>query len=153
MLQLHRENTELDRLLSDFRNNNGVYLKIRFVAKQKVKSALSDKRLLLKLALHSLMESWRANPTKFNFLIHGMPTVSAISRPSVMNHQASSNYPAPHFSSYYSQNNYTENLTEIIVNGVASLYEKMVEDFANETMANAASSTDSNPAPRDPANE
>ena len=88
MLQLHRENIELDRLLSDFRNNNSVYLKIRFVAKQKVKSALSDNRQLLKLALLSLMESWRANPTKFNFLIHGMPTVSAISRPSVMNHQA-----------------------------------------------------------------
>ena len=70
--QLHRQNMGLGRLLTGFKNNNKEYLKIRFVAKQTVKSALSDKRQLLKLAFYSLMESWRANPAKFNFLIHGM---------------------------------------------------------------------------------
>ena len=96
-LQLHRQNMELGRLLTRFKNNSKEYLKIRFVAKQTVKSALSDKRHLLKLAFYSLMESWRANPTKFNFLIHGMSTVLAISKSSVMNHPGSSNYPAPAF--------------------------------------------------------
>jgi hypothetical protein len=137
-LQLHRENTELDRLLTAFKNNNSEYLKIRFVAKQTVKSALSDKRQLLKLALFSLIGSWRVNPTKFNFLIHGVSTVSAISKSSVMNHLGTP------FSSHYNQKSYTENLIEIIVNEAASLYEKMVEDFADQTMTNAAASTDSN---------
>jgi hypothetical protein len=144
MLHLHKENTELDRLLTDFRNNNSEYFKIQFVAKQTVKTALSDKRQLLKLALHSLMESWRTSPTKFNFLTHGTSTVSTISKSSVMDHPGSINYPVTPFSSHYSQNSYTENLIEIIVNGAASIYEKMVKDFTNETMANAAASTDSN---------
>jgi hypothetical protein len=37
-----------------------------------------------------------------------------------------------------------ENLIEIIVNGVSSLYNKMVRDFTNETIANADASTNSN---------
>ena len=47
-------------------------LRFRFVAKQAVKSALSDSRQLLKFAILSLIESLRTDPTKFNFLIHGM---------------------------------------------------------------------------------
>ena len=61
-----------------------------------------------------------------------------------MNHPGSSNYPAPAFSSHYSQNSYTEHLTEIIVNGAASIYEKMVKDFINDTISNTAANTDSN---------
>jgi hypothetical protein len=37
-----------------------------------------------------------------------------------------------------------ENLMEIIVNGAASLHEKMVKEFTNETMINAAPYTNSN---------
>ena len=47
-------------------------------------------------------------------------------------------------SSYYNQNSYTENLMKIIVNGAASIYEKMVKEFTNETLANVAASTNSN---------
>ena len=135
---------ELGRLLTRFKNNSKEYLKIRFVAKQTVKSALSDNRQLLKLAFYSLMESWRANPTKFNFLIHGMSPPIIISKLTMINYAGNRNNHAIPFSSHYNQKSYTENLIEIIVNGAASLYEKMVEDFANETMANAAASTDSN---------
>ena len=137
-LQLHRQNMELGRLLTDVKNNSKEYLKIRFVAKQTVKSALSDKRQLLKLAFYSLMVSWRANPTKFNFLIHGMSPPITISKLTMINYAGNRNNHAIPFSSHYNQKSYTENLIEIIVNGAASLYEKMVEDFANETMANAA---------------
>jgi predicted transcriptional regulator len=142
--QLHRQNMELGRLLTGFKNNNKEYLKIRFVAKQTVKSALSDKRQLLKLAFYSLMESWRANPAKFNFLVHGMSPPITISKSTIKNHEGSNNYYATPYSSYYNQNSYADNLIEIIVNEAASLYEKTVEDFANETMANAAANTDSN---------
>jgi hypothetical protein len=56
----------------------------------------------------------------------------------MMNYVDSSNYHANHFSSYYNQNDYTENLTELIVNEAASLYEKMVKDFTNQIITNAA---------------
>ena len=137
-LQLHRQNMELDRLLNRFKNNNKEYIKIRFVAKQTVKSALSDKRQLLKLALLSLIESWRANPTKFNFLIHGMSPLLTISKSTMINYAGSRNNQASPFSSYNNQNSYTENLIEIIVNGATSIYEKMVKDFTNETISNTA---------------
>ena len=48
-----------------------------------------------------------------------------------------SNYYVKSSSSYYNQNSYAETLTEVIVNEAASLYEKMVNDFANQTMTNA----------------
>ena len=76
MLQLHRQNIRLNALLRQFKNSDEEYLKIRYAAKQAVESVLSDSRQLLKFAILSLIESLRADPTKFNFLIHGMPSPS-----------------------------------------------------------------------------
>ena len=143
----------LYRLLRQFKNNNEDYIRIKYVAKQTVRSVLSDNRQLLKLALLSLIESLSADPIKFNFLIHGVPPLS-ISKSTIIDYEGSDgSYHTNPISAYYNKNSYAETLTELIMNESASLYEKMVEDFANETMANAASSTDSNPAPGDPANE
>ena len=138
MLQLHRQNMELYRLLRQFKNNNEEYIRIQYVAKQTVRSVLSDNRQLLKLALLSLIESLRADPIKFNFLIHGVPPLS-ISKSTIIDYAGSdSSYHTNPISSYYNQNSYAETLTELIVNESASLYEKMVKDFANQTMTNAA---------------
>jgi transcriptional regulator len=142
-LQLRNQNMELDRLLRDFKNNNRDYNKIQFVARQTVKSTLSDKRQWIKLALYSLLESWRADPTKFNSLIHFESSTSMISNSTMMNYSESSCYDAT-FSSCYNQNSYTDNLIEIIVNGASSLYDKLVKDFTNETIANAVANTNSN---------
>ena len=48
MLQLHRQNIGLERLLRQFKNNNEDYIRIEYVAKQTVRSVLSDNRQLLK---------------------------------------------------------------------------------------------------------
>jgi hypothetical protein len=138
MLQLHRQNIGLERLLRQFKNNNEDYIRIEYVAKQTVRSVLSDNRQLLKLALLSLIESLRADPIKFNFLIHGMPPPLTISKSTIIDHAGSSSkdYVKPFY--YYNQNSYAETLTELIVNEAASLYEKIVNDFANQTMTNAA---------------
>ena len=139
MLQLHRQNIRLNALLRQFKNSDEEYLKIRYAAKQAVRSALSDSRQLLKFAVLSLIESLRADPTKFNFLIHGMPSPLTMSKSTIIDHAGNnSNYYVKSSSSYYDQNRYAETLTEVIVNEAASLYEKMVNDFANQTMTNAA---------------
>jgi hypothetical protein len=119
-------------------------VRIQFVAKQTVKIALSDKKRLLRLALYSLIELWRIDPTKFSSLIHGMPPASSVSKSIIMNQAGSINYHTSPFPSYYTQNSYIENLTEIIANEADSIYEKMIKDFTNETMANVTASTDSN---------
>jgi hypothetical protein len=118
------------------------------VAKRTVRSTLSDNRQLLKFALLSLIESLRADPIKFNFLIHGMPSTTGMSKLTIIDHAASSgNYHTNPFSSYSNQNGYYEALMEIIVNGAASLYEKMVEEFTNQTITNAAADSSSNVLP------
>jgi hypothetical protein len=133
-LQLQSQNVRLATLLTRFKNSNKEFIKIQFVAKQIVKSAISDKRQLLKLAVYALIESWRDDPTKFNSLIQSMSPATTISKLTMINYADSSSHHAIHFSSYYNQNSYTENLIEIIVNGAAIIYKKMVRDFTNETM-------------------
>ena len=102
----------------------------------------SDKRWLLKLALLVLIESWRADPTKFDFLVHGTSPVSMISRSTIMNYGGSS-YHANQFLYYHNQNSYAETLKEVLVNEAASLYDKMAKDFTNETMTDATTSNNS----------
>lgn len=80
MLQLHRQNMRLNALLRQFKNSDEGYLMIRYTTRQAVISALSDSRQLLKFALLSLIESLRADPIKFNFLIHDMPSPLGMSK-------------------------------------------------------------------------
>ena len=139
MLQLHRQNMRLGALLRQFKNSDEEYLKIRYAAKQAVSGVLSDNRQLLKFAILSLTESLRTDPTKFNYLAHGIPSPLTMSKSTIIDHAGSnSSYYVKSSSSYYDQNRYAETLTEVIVNEAASLYEKMVNDFANQTMTNAA---------------
>ena len=53
-----------------FENSNEVYIKIRKTAEEKVVSVLSDKKILLKLALFSLTESIRKDPDKYSPIIY-----------------------------------------------------------------------------------
>ena len=139
-LELHRQNMELNSLLRQFKNSDEEYLKIRYAAKQVVSGVLSDSRQLLKFAILSLTESLRTDPTKFNFLIHGIPPPLTISKSTIIDHSGSSSkyYVKPFY--YSNQNSYAETLLELIVNETDGLYEKMVNDFANQTVANAGSS-------------
>ena len=139
MFQLHRQNMRLNTLLRQFKNSDEKYLKIRYAAKQAVRSVLSDNRQLLKFAVLSLIESLRADPIKFNFITHGMPSPLTMSKSTIIDHAGSnSNYYVKSSSSYYDHNRYAETLTEVIVKEAASLYEKMLNDFAHQTMTNAA---------------
>ena len=88
MFQLHRQNIILNALLRQFKNSDENYLKIRYAAKQAVESVLSDSRQLLKFAILSLIESLSADPIKFNFLIHGMPSPLTMSKSTIIDQQA-----------------------------------------------------------------
>jgi hypothetical protein len=144
-LELHRQNMELDKLLSGFKSNNKDYIKIQFIAKQTVKSTLSDKRQLLKLALRVLIESWRAKPTKFNFIIHGMSSTVLMSKSTMIDYAGSSGgYQTNPFSYYSNQNGYDETLAEVLVNEAAIPYKKMVKDFTSQAISNVTPDSSSN---------
>jgi hypothetical protein len=139
MLQLQRQNMRLNALLRQFKNSDENYLKIRYAANQAVRNAISDRRQLLKFAILSLIESLRADPIKFNFIIHGMPSPLTMSKSTIIDHAGSnSSYYVKSSSSYYDQNKYAETLTEVIMTEAANLYKKMVKEFTNEAMTDAA---------------
>jgi hypothetical protein len=63
-----------------FENNNEEYVKIRNTVEQKVQSILSDRRMVLKLALLSLIESMRKDPDKYSHLIYNNNNTSSTPR-------------------------------------------------------------------------
>lgn len=58
-----------ETLVEQFRNDNSEYVKIRKTVEEKVAEILSERKVLLKLAVLSLTESIRANPEKYSSLV------------------------------------------------------------------------------------
>ncbi len=67
--ELNRKKIRLEGLVKEFENNK-VYKKIRLTAEEEVNNTLSKSKDLLKLAVSSVIESIRRDPTKYNFLIN-----------------------------------------------------------------------------------
>ena len=60
-----------EAIVKHLENNNEVYyIKIRKTVEEKVISVLSDSKMVLKLALLSLIESMRKDPDKYSQLIY-----------------------------------------------------------------------------------
>jgi hypothetical protein len=60
----------LEALVSDFKNSNEEYLEIKQAAEEKVKTVLTNSKLLLKFATFSVIESLRSNPELYNFVLY-----------------------------------------------------------------------------------
>ena len=69
MTKIQLQKVRIQGLVDNFQNDNEEYNKIRNTAEEKVVSVLSDRKMLLKLALLSLTESMRKDPDKFNAFI------------------------------------------------------------------------------------
>ena len=64
--KIQLQKVRLQALVDNFQNNNEEYNKIRNAAEEKVVSLISDKKMLLKLALLSFTEIMRTDPDKFS---------------------------------------------------------------------------------------
>lgn len=144
-LQLHKQNMGLSSLLEQFKNNNKEYLKIQYVANQTVKSTLSDKRQLLKIAVLSIIEQLHADPMKFDSLIRGTSSSLTMSKSNKIGQSGSNYQDIPFYCS--NQNSYAETPVEVLVNEVANLYEKMVKELTNETMTKVVMDSSANLLP------
>jgi hypothetical protein len=67
---LKQRRIKLEDLVRQFENDNLEYVKIGKTAKEKVLTALSDRKGLLKLVFLCLTQSMRNEPEKYNSLIH-----------------------------------------------------------------------------------
>jgi len=69
---LYNEKMMIANLVTQFKNNNEEYLKIKQTSEEKVKSVLTNGKLLLKFATLSVIESLRNNPELCNFVLYDM---------------------------------------------------------------------------------
>jgi hypothetical protein len=112
---LNNEKTRIENLVTQFKNNNEEYLKIKQVAEDKVKDVLTDSKLLLKFAIFSVIESLRSNSELYNFVIHDNSNNAPISY--------GSNYPSLMLSGrQQQQQSFNDNYTALILEEAEKIY-------------------------------
>jgi hypothetical protein len=67
---LQQQRMKLEAVVRQFENSNEVYIKIRKTVEEKVVSILSDAKPLLRIALLSITESIKKDPSKYSSLIY-----------------------------------------------------------------------------------
>ena len=70
LTKLQMQKVRLKALVDNFQNDNEEYVNIKKTVEEKVVSILSDAKPLLRMALLSLTESLRKDPSKYSSLIY-----------------------------------------------------------------------------------
>jgi hypothetical protein len=109
-------------------------LKIHQTVKDKVGSILSDGKVLLRLALYSLIESIRNDPVKYGSLIYYNNMYST----------TDSSYMYVGRQQYVSSQDYfIEHYSAMLLNEAEKLYNKLVKDLTNRVICEIAFSNNS----------
>ena len=128
-----------EAFVKQFENNNEEYVKIRKTVEEKVHSIMSDRRMVLKLALLSLIESMRKDPDKHSHLIYNNNTPSAPPRT-----QATDYHTAP----YGQQQRYpSQAYTDMLLEETEKLYNKLAKESVDEIIGDCLFSTASSLLP------
>ena len=123
MDQLYQKRMKQQAIVRDFENNNEEYAKVKKTVEEKVDSVLSDRRIVLKLALLSLTDSMKNDPDKYSHLIHNNNTSSTPRT------QATDYYTA----SYGQQQQYpSQAYTDMLLEETEKLYNKLAKESVDE---------------------
>jgi archaellum component FlaC len=144
---LQTKRIALEDLVNRFENNNKEYLKINQTVKDKVSNILSDGKMLLRLALYSVMESIRNEPVKYSSLIYYYNNNNNISLPGTTHYPASSMYGGQQQQLISSQDYFTKHYAAMLVEEADKLYNKLVKEITKGITYDPAfsSSTSSSP--------
>ena len=133
LTRLQMQKIRLDGLVDNFQNNNEEYIKIRKTVEEKVISILSDKKMLLKLALLSLTESMRKDQDKFNAFIF------------CDNKSSSSTTQTRGYSQYYDAASYGQqqqyplhDYISMLLEEAEKLYNKLTKEMVDESISDYA---------------
>ena len=134
LTKLQMQNIRLEGLVDNFQNNNEEYAKIRNTVEEKVHSVLSDRKMVLKLALLSLIDSMRKDPDKYSQLIyHNTPS--------------SVNYNSQYYdtASYGQQQQQypSQAYTDMLLEEAEKLYNNLTKELGDEIISDYASSAPS----------
>jgi hypothetical protein len=143
MNQLYKKERSLKGFVQFFEDNNETYLTIKKAVEEKVHSTLSNGKMLLKLAVLSLVESMRNNPDKFSCLLYRNVPPST------------RDYSGPYYGSYmYVQKQYLSqdhdgegSVAKILEEEAENLYTKLAKEITDEIINDYASSKTSSSLP------
>jgi hypothetical protein len=136
---LHYKKIQLEALVNDFQNNNEEYIKIIRAVEEKVLNVSSNVKVLLRYALLSMTESIRNEPERFRSIFYNIS-------PSIIDYSNSSNGQDYIDSCMYwqqqppqqnwSPDSDTEANAAIIIDEAEQLFNKLIKDCVNKTIAN-----------------
>jgi hypothetical protein len=136
MSELHQKKMKLEALVESFQNNNEEYIKVTKAVEQKVLSALSNAKVLLRYALLSITESARNDPERYRLIFYNMPS----SRTDYYSSSCQQYYTASDMyggqiqqpQQYQSPDYNTEVNVAMIVDEAEKLYNKLVKGSMNK---------------------
>ena len=132
--KLYNEKARLEALVTQFKNNNEEYLKIKQTAEEKVKSVLIEGKLILKFATFSVIESLRNNPEEYDFVLYNIPNSNATS---YSFNSLSLMLPGQQ----QQQQSFNDAYTALILEESEKLYNKLTTELTNMVMVAAADAT------------
>ena len=124
-----------EAIVKHFENSNEVYyIKIRKTVEEKVHSVLSDRKMVLKLALLSLTESMRKDPDTYSSLMYN--SMSSIPKTQLIGYSSNPHYRAASSGQQrYSSLDYISMLLE----EAEKLYNKLSKELVDEIISDYAS--------------
>jgi hypothetical protein len=125
--RLYNEKIRLETIVTEFKNNNEEYLKIKQAAQEKVKDVLTDSKLLLKFATFSVIESLRSSPELYNFVVYDNSNNTTINY--------GSNYPSLMSGQ---QQSFNDSYTALIIEEAEKLNSKLTTELTNSSVISAA---------------
>ena len=134
---LQQQRMKQEALVKHFENSSEVCIKIRNTVEEKVRSVLSDRRMLLKLALLSLTESIRKDSDKFNafmFCDNKSPSSTTQTR------GYSQYYDTVPYGRRQQQQYPSQDCIDVLLEEAEKLYNKLVKELVDESISNYFSS-------------
>jgi hypothetical protein len=138
--RLYVEKKRLEDIVELFRNNDETYTLIKEMVKKQIENALASPRQLLRLAIMSMIESSRKNPSMFQALRYNMPSTRAvIVQQSFL--QSGDAREEQHSNQYV--NNDGDVCEKLLLDQAQLIYNQMLEDMANTYINKIVNDTES----------
>jgi hypothetical protein len=131
--KLYNEKARLEALVTGFKSNNKEYLKIKQAAEEKVKDVLNDGKLLLKVAILSVIESLRMNSELYNFISYSTSVVTASSTTYGSNYTSLTSGRQDQ-----QQRSFNDRYIALILEESEKLYNKLITELTNSVMVAAS---------------
>jgi hypothetical protein len=141
LIWLLEEKKAVENLVEHSKNNEE-YQRLEQIVEKKANDLLSDKRLILKLALFCLIESMKNNKDKYNYLINGgiLTSMPGTAYSSNNNNQLFlvKQRQQQHFSDSQQNDEVGEIYKSLLLEEAEKLYQQLVSRLTNSTITEAA---------------